>query len=212
MAHSRPSLEEINEAIVIALARGRRSLVDVSQILCSSPSTVQRALSVEGTNFTRARQQIQLDIALKHLVVREPVWRVAERVVLSPDHLRQIINESTGLTPKQIALAANISATLEGWRRKGPPRYGSWLYRRQFEQWKRFDAQLQDLLGDLGPRHPLYDWAKRTLVAAERPDFRTQPFRDARRAEAERRAEMLQQLLESSAGAATSSALVGDRA
>jgi AraC-like DNA-binding protein len=177
------------------LDRGHRRLADVAQILCTSESTLQRWLADDGTDFTALRKEVQVEIALKHLTAGRPAWAAAERAVLSPDHLRVVIKEATDLTPLQILRAARISATLEQWRRQGPPAYGSWLYRRQFEQWQKFDAQLQDLFADLGPTHPLADWAKKTVVAAERPDFRTQPYRAERRDKAERQAAQIQRML-----------------
>lgn len=190
-------MPDVQKAVADALARGRRRLSDVAQILCTSESTVQRALSDCGTDFTSLRKEVQIQVALEHLTAGRPAWAVATRAVLSPDHLCVVVKEATGLTPLQIIRAAEISATLERWRRQGPPAYGSWLYRRQFEQWQKFDAQLQELFGDLGPTHPLSDWAKKTLVSAERPDFRTQPYRDDRRRKAERQAAQMQRLLES---------------
>lgn len=183
-------------AIVDALDCGRRSLADVAQILCVSSSTLQRLLSEAGTDFTTLRKEVQVRLALDYLTAGRQVWVAAERTVLSPDHLCVIVKEATGLTPLQILSAARISATLERWRRQGPPSYGSFLYRRQFEQWQRFDAQLQDLFADLGPRHPLSDWAKKTLLAAQRPDFRTQPYRRERRRRARRQSAELQRILE----------------
>lgn len=193
---SRPTLPEVRTAIADALDRGRRTLVDVAQILCVSSSTLQRLLSDSGTDFTTLRKEVQVRLALDYLTAGRRVWVAAERTVLSPDHLRVVVKEATGLTPLQILEAARISATLEKWRHQGPPSYGSFLYRRQFEQWQRFDAQLQDLFADLGPSHPLSDWAKKTLLSAQRPDFRTQPYRRERRRRARRQSAELQRILE----------------
>lgn len=196
MSSSRPTPLEVSTAIAEALGRGRRSRVDVAQILCVSSSTLQRLLADAGTDFTTLRKEVQVRVALAYLTAGRRVWVAAERTVLSPDHLRVIVKEATGLTPLQILTAARISATLERWRRQGPPSYGSFLYRRQFEQWQRFDAQLQDLFADLGPSHPLADWAKKTLLVAQRPDFRTQPYRRERRRRARQQSAELQQILE----------------
>lgn len=196
MTSSRPTLPDVRKAIGNALIRGRRNLVDVAQTLCVSASTLQRILANHGTDFTSLRREVQVQIALEHLTAGRPAWMAAERAVLSPDHLRLIVKEATGLTPLQILTAARISATLTRWRRKGPPAYGSWLYRRQFEEWQKFDAQLQDLFADLGPTHPLANWAKKTLLIADRPDFRTQPYRDERRRQAEQVAARIQSILE----------------
>jgi AraC-like DNA-binding protein len=197
VSYSRPSLPEVQRAIGDALARGRRRLVDVAQILCTSESTVQRSLADCGTDFTSLRKEVQVRIALENLTAGRPVWAAADRAVLSPDHLCVAIKEATGLTPLQIVRAAEISATLDRWRRQGPPAFGSLLYRRQFEQWQKFDAHLQELFADLGPKHPLADWAKKTLLAAERPDFRTRRYRDDRRRKADREAAQLERLLNS---------------
>jgi AraC-like DNA-binding protein len=188
----------VRTAIVEALGCGRRNLADVAQTLCVSSSTLQRLLAEAETDFTTMRKEVQVRVALGHLTAGRRVRLAAERTVLSPDHLRVIVKEATGLTPLQILSAARISATLERWRRQGPPSYGSFLYRRQFEQWQRFDTQLQDLFADLGPNHPLADWAKKTLLAAERPDFRTQPYRRERRQRARRQSAELQRILEGS--------------
>lgn len=196
MISSRPTLSAVQAAIRDALGQGRRRLSDVAQILCTSESTLQRLLADCGTNFTILRKEVQVHVALTQLTAGRPVWRAAERAVLSPDHLCVIVKEATELTPLQIRRAAQISATLERWRQQGPPTYGSWLYRRQFEQWQKFDAELQELFADLGPSHPLADWAKKTLVAAERPDFRRQPYRDVRRQQSERQAEQIRRILE----------------
>jgi AraC-like DNA-binding protein len=186
----------VRTAIADALNRGRRNLVDVAQILCVSSSTLQRLLAEFETDFTTLRREVQVRLALGHLTAGCRVRLAAERTVLSPDHLCVIVKEATGLTPLQILSAARISATLERWRGQGPPSYGSFLYRRQFEQWQRFDSQLQDLFADLGPDHPLADWAKKTLLAAERPDFRTQPYRRQRLQRVRRQSAELQRILE----------------
>lgn len=153
---------------------------------------MQRSLEDCGTDFTSLRREVQVRIALDNLTAGRPVWVAADRAVLSPDHLCVAIKEATGLTPLQIVRAAEISATLDRWRRQGPPAFGSLLYRRQFEQWQKFDAHLQELFADLGPKHPLADWAKKTLLAAERPDFRTRRYRKA-----DREAAQLERLLRS---------------
>jgi methylphosphotriester-DNA--protein-cysteine methyltransferase len=194
---SRPTLPDVQKAIADGLVRGRRRLVDIAQILCTSESTVQRSLADCGTDFTTQRREVQVRIALEHLTAGRPAWVAAERAVLSPDHLCVVVREATGLTPLQIIRAAEISTTLDRWRQQGPPAFGSLLYRCQFEQWQKFDAHLLELFADLGPRHPLADWAKKTLLAAERPDFRTQPYRSERRRKAQRQAAQLQRLLES---------------
>lgn len=196
MSGSRPTLPHVQKAIADALARGRRNLVDVAQILCVSASTLQRLLAEHETDFTTLRREVQVRIALEYLIGGRPVWKAAEHAVLSPDHLCLVVKEATGLTPLQILTAARISATLTRWRRKGPPPYGSWLYRRQFEEWQKFDAQLQELFADFGPTHPLANWAKKTLLIADRPEFRTQPYRAERRLRAKRRSAQIQNLLE----------------
>jgi len=195
---SKPTPGDIQEAIAAALARGRRSLADVAQILCVSPSTLQRSLAEQETDFTSLRREIQVRVALKHLTAGVPAWRVAQEVGLSHDHLRVIIKAATGLTPLEILTAARISATLRRWRSSGPPAYGSWLYRRQFEQWQKFDTQLQKMFEELGPAHPLANWAKEVLLAANRPDFRKQPYRDQHRRIAKRQDAQLREMLERS--------------
>jgi hypothetical protein len=82
---------------------------------------VQRALSDCGTDFTSLRRGVQIQVALEHLTAGRPAWVAATRAVLSPDHLCVVVEEATGLTPLQIIRAAEISATLERWRRQGPP-------------------------------------------------------------------------------------------
>jgi methylphosphotriester-DNA--protein-cysteine methyltransferase len=194
---TRPSPGEIRVAIHESLAQGRRRIEDVAQILCCSKSTLQRVLlAAEEPSFTEIRQEAQVRIALEHLTDGRPVWLAADRAAVSADHLRVIVKETTGLTPQQIVRAAEMSATLRRWRAQGPPRFGSWRYREQMQRWQKIDSQLQGLLADLEASHPLANWAKQVLVEAQRPDFRTQPYRSSRRREAERQAARIQRILE----------------
>jgi AraC-like DNA-binding protein len=200
MAGARPDPDEIEDAIREAFTYGRTSIDDVAQILTVSRSTVERALAESGrskepTDFTSLRRKVRLKIGLPLLTNGESVRSVAEKVCLSPDHLTVIVREETGLTPRQIIRAACLRKRIEDWKREGPLRQGTTLYRMRLRAWDRIDAELTNLLGDLGPSHPLARWAKQLLVNLERPDYRRQPYRDVMRANRKREGEVLQRRL-----------------
>jgi hypothetical protein len=73
--------------------------------------------------------------------------------------------------------ATKLVASVQRWRRYGPPKYGSPLYFAQFRKWRSIDRELRQLLEDLHALHPLADWAKQMLTLAARPDFRRRPHR-----------------------------------
>lgn len=176
-ASARPSVDEVRTAIRRALGRGRRSPEDVAQILHVSRSTLERGLHDKGVLFKQLRREVQLSVAVELMTAGTPAGRVAAEVCMTRDHLCVIVREYTGLTPYQIIRAARLAEKVRGWRRYGPPAFGSALYRKQLQEWHAVDMELQNLFGDLGPEHPLTAWAKGLLVAAHRPDFRRQPYR-----------------------------------
>jgi len=183
IVHSaRPTVPEVQTVLRDALACGKKSIDDVAQILFVSTSTLQRLLADAGTGFTELRKEVQIQIALELLTQGRSARAVAGEVSLTPDHLCVLVRSATDLTPAQIIRASKLAAKVRRWRRYGPPPYGSPLYRRQLCEWQEIDAFLQGLLVDLGAHHPLATWAKRLLVDAARPDFRTQPHRGQIRA------------------------------
>ena len=201
MASARPAPEEVEDAIREAFSYGRTSIEDIAQILTVSRSTVERALtgtvgSRQSTDFTSLRRKVRLKIGLPLLTHGESVGSVAEKVCLCPDHLTVIVREETGLTPKQIIRASRLGQKIERWKREGPLRQGTTLYRLRLREWDRIDVQLSDLLGDLGPSHPLAHWAKQLLVDLERPDYRRQPYRDVLRVDRRRESELVQRRLQ----------------
>lgn len=161
---------EIETGIATALSRGRTNIEDVAQILFLSKSTLQRRLRPES--FTSVRRRVQLRLALNVLQDGREVGVAAQEVALSRDHLRTLIKEETGLTPFQIVHAARLASRLGMWKDQIPPRAGTAAYRRRIEQWDQADRKLQTILGDIDAKNPLSTWAKRTLVAAQRPDNR----------------------------------------
>ena len=201
MAGARPDLEEIENAIREAFTYGRTSIEDVAQILTVSRSTVERALAEstpfeEPTDFTSLRRKVRLKIGLPLLTNGESVRSVAEKVCLSPDYLTVIVREETGLTPRQIIRAACLRERIENWKREGPLNQGTTLYRMRLRTWDRIDIELTNLLGDLGPSHPLTSWAKQLLVDLERPDYRRRPHRDVMRAKRQRESEVFQRRIQ----------------
>lgn len=191
MRKARGQLDDVEAAVEIALDRGRTGIDDVAQLLFVSKSTLQRR--AEPLTFTAVRQRVQLRLALKALTSGGDVGGVARDVALSRDHLRVLVKKATGLTPARIVQAAHIAGRIDVWKGQLPPQSGTWAYRRWIDQWDKADRKLQDLLGDIGPRNPLAQWAKRILVAAERPDNRLRSNReriqDVRRREREREEE-----------------------
>jgi AraC-like DNA-binding protein len=189
VASQHPALAEIDDTIRHALATGRTRREDVAQLLYISDSTLTRVLKAGKTGFTARRRQVRLDIALKRLTEGQPAAVVARDVGVSRDHLCVIVREETGLTPRQIIRAKHLSDIVVRWQRRGPPAERSTLYRQQFREWKKIDDELQHLLQDLGPSHPLAEWAKTVVVAAGRPDFRRNPYRARVRARRQEEAE-----------------------
>jgi AraC-like DNA-binding protein len=165
-----------------------------------SRATLQRVLAAERTSFKIVRRRVQLDIALERLTAGDAASAVVREIGVTPDHLCVLVREATGLTPRDIIRARHLADIVTRWKRHGPPVAWSRRYREHRRQWRRVDEELQRLLADLGPSHPLADWAKQLLVAADRPDFRTQPYRDLlreeRRKEDEQRDEMTRRLTE----------------
>lgn len=201
MASARPEPDEIEDAIREAFTYGRIRIDDIAQILAVSRSTVERALaepadSKNPTDFTALRRIVRLKISLPLLTNGESVRSVAEKVCLCPDHLTVIVRGETGLTPRQIIRAARLGKKIEDWKREGPLRQNTALYRTRLRAWDRIDTELTNLLGDLGPSHPLARWAKRLLVDLERPDYRRQPHRDVMRANRKRESDALQHRLQ----------------
>jgi AraC-like DNA-binding protein len=176
-ASGRPSAEDVRNAIGRALARGLRSTDDVAQLLHVSRSTLERGLQDEGVEFKQLRRDVQLEIALELLTSGASAAHTATEVCVTRDHLCVIVRAHTGLTPYQLIRAVKLAEKVGRWQEQGPPAYGSAWYRAQFDQWRAIDDELQRLFGDLGPDHPLADWAKKLLLAVERPDYRRAPHR-----------------------------------
>jgi len=189
----------IREAIERALASGRTRIDDVAQLLLTSKSTLQRRLKAHRTTFTKLRREVQLHTALRLLTSGRSVARVAEEVALSPDHLCVVVREATELTPRQINRAARLADRLRRWEAHVPVAFGTQIYQRRLREWKRIDAELFDLLGDLGPDHPLVAWANELLELSARPDYRRKAYRDRLRAESRREGEELGTLLRKAA-------------
>jgi AraC-like DNA-binding protein len=185
------TVASVEEAMRDALARGRKSIDDVAQLLFVSASTLQRRLAHEDTTFTEVRQRVQVEVALELLTKGKAAASVAEEVCLSTDHLCVLVRRAADLTPLQIVRAATLTASVQRWRRSGPPTYGSPLYLTQFRKWRSIDRELRELLEDLDASHPLADWAKQMLTMVARPDFRRQPHR--RRIRTERAKEQARQ-------------------
>jgi len=202
MASNHPSVPDIEAAIRAALARGHKRIDDVAQILLVSRSTLERAIP-EGSSFTMLRRKTQLELALIRLKRGERAQLVAEAVCLSPDRLRIMIRDETGLTPRQITYAAQALKKVETWKSAGPISPGTTFYRERLRRWDRIDREVTALVGDFNATHPLADWAKQLLLAIERPDFRRQPYRDQlrrrRRTESEKFQRQLAKALERSA-------------
>ena len=191
MAPAPITVPDVEEAVRHALSIGRRSIDDVASLLFISKSTLQRLLKASETDFTAVRQRVQIEIALRRLSEGASAATVASEVGLSRDYLCVLVREAAELTPNQIIRAKKLADTVARWRRHGPPEAWSPLYYKQRRQWRRVDDELERLLADLGPSHPLATWAKRLLVAADRPDFRRQPYRDEIRAQRRAEAEQL---------------------
>jgi AraC-like DNA-binding protein len=189
MQNARGQIEEVEAAVEAALARGGKQIDDVAQILFVSRSTLQRR--VAPSSFTDVRQRVQLRLALASLQSGRDPGDVANEVVLSRDHLRILVKEATGLTPAQIMLAVRTAARLRAWKEQVPPPSGTYAYRRRIYEWDTADRKLQDMLGDIKAKNPLAPWAKRLLLAVQRPDNRLRPNREsiyeARREERKRR-------------------------
>lgn len=194
MSERRPDEAEVRVAVRLALEHGVKRIEDVAGSLHLSKSTLQRRLAQCGTTFTVVRRETQLSIALECLIEGGSARKAARRALLSPDHLCVMVRQMTGLTPRRIARAAELGRRVEHLRTLDPPESGTWLYRRRLRTWERIDGELDRLLGDLGPDHPLADWAKRLLLSAQKPDFRRQPYRERIRAKRQRESERLEEI------------------
>lgn len=200
MTNARPKSGEIEAAIREAFSYGRSAIDDVAQILRVSRSTLERALNqpshgCEPTDFTSMRREVRLEIALELLTRGKSAGSVAEKVCLSPDYLTVVAREETGLTPKQIIRAAQLGKKVAAWKREGPVAQGTALYRERLRKWERIDTEVTNLLGDLGPTHPLNAWAKKLVVGLQRPDYRRQPYRNQLQAKRRRESEEIQRRL-----------------
>jgi AraC-like DNA-binding protein len=185
----------VRASIRTCLEQGTKRIQDVALELHVSRSTLQRRLAEQGTDFTRLRRAVQTEVALEHLKSGRAVVVAARRALVCPDHLRRFVREETGLTPGQIARAVELADRVQLMREQDPPSFGTPLYRLQMRKWHRIDAELDGLLGDIGPTNPLADWAKGLLLSAERPDFRRQPYRNQIREKRKREREELETLM-----------------
>jgi AraC-like DNA-binding protein len=213
VSSSRPQPKQVEAAIREAFQRGHAGIEDVAQILCVSRSTVERSLAQpldgrEATDFTQLRNVLRVSIALDLLTSGVPIRNVAERVCVSADHLTVLVRRAVGLAPGEISRAILLRGRVSAWKREGPLRPGTMLYRKRLREWDRIDAQMVALLGDLDASHPLAAWAKALLTDLERPDYRREPFRKELEDKKRERSEALEKQLFSVLGPNRAAAVI----
>jgi AraC-like DNA-binding protein len=138
----------------------RLSAAQMAKRLYCSERTLYRKLSAAGTSLVSERNAARVAAALAHLKNGYSVEQAARRVGLSADYLRVVMQEALGITPEKVKQIVRVSARLE----KEPES------RSELARTKLDDQLLQELIGDIGPTHPLYRWAKEIVLLGHKPE------------------------------------------
>jgi len=146
----------------------RMSARRLAQRLYSSETTLRRKLRAAGTSLTHERSLARAEIALPLLQRGKSVKRVADRVGISPDHLRVTLESIYGLHPSTVQHVGRLVRTLEGEPRS----------LRALERAQEKDRLLQDLLADIGPDHPLASWARNLILVGYHPERESAKYRE----------------------------------
>lgn len=142
-----------------------------------SVRTLQRGLADEGTDFGTVRRETQVNVAIELMCHGASAARAARDVRLSRDHLCVLVNQRTGLRPRQIVRSYALAQRAARWKSRVPPRYGTKLYVKRMYEWRRIDAELRQLLDGLEADHPLATWVTQLRRQARRPDYRRRRYR-----------------------------------
>lgn len=200
---------EVREAIDLCLHRGQTRGDDVAACLNVSRSTLTRHLNRIGTTFVIERRHVRLEAALTDLFRGRPLSKIAADLCMSTDHLSRLLHDYCGLPPRKILQALRVSKRLAHWKSSGAPRHDSAHYRRSRRAWKRYEAELYELVGDLRLSSPIGRWADAILTDSARPDFRAAAYRKQYRLKERHQATALHQALERSLRASTEPASGG---
>jgi AraC-like DNA-binding protein len=160
---SEPTLSQIQEAVRCGLLARRTSAWRIAQVLSCSPSTLHRRLHEQGTTLVTQINEIRTETAFELLRGGYSVSRAASSVGVSPDHLRLLMRQRYRWAPRRIKYAIEL-----GRRLKKPPE----TTRAQRDATSD-DAALQALLADIGPDHPLNEWARGLVLAGHHPETET---------------------------------------
>jgi AraC-like DNA-binding protein len=179
VAATRPSIADVEDALRQRMLDGRpQDLREVAEAVFCGKSSLQRWLDDEGTSFTEIRRRVRIEYSLELLTEGTTVVRAAAEVGISQSYLSKLIWAETGLTAGQIARAWMLTDRAQRWRASVPPRFGTKLYWKRLDGWKRLEREIESLLSGVPPKSPLRSWGNLVIVQARRPDFRTQPYRE----------------------------------
>lgn len=179
VALARPPIADLEDALRQRLLDGRpQDVREVAEAVYCGKSSLQRWLKEQGTSFTEVRQRVRVTYALELLTEGKSVARTAAEIGVSQGRLSKAIKAEIGLTAGQIARAWKLTDTAQNWRAGVPPKFGTKLYWKRLDEWKRLERELKTLLSALPADSPLRSWANLVLAQAHRPDFRTVPYRE----------------------------------
>jgi AraC-like DNA-binding protein len=171
-------LREVRDAIRVQLETGPSlRLDDVAARIYISASTLQRALTREGTTFTELRRQVRVEVAIERLTAGFTCISTAAYIGLSRDHMCKLVRDYTGLTPRRIIRARKLAQRARGWRNSPPPATESWFYAERRRRWRTLETELGRLVAEVPADSPLADWADRLLRSSRRPDYRSVRYR-----------------------------------
>lgn len=199
MPTSRPTLQQIVSAIDERLT-SPVTLDDLAEALGCSRSSIQRAC--RPWNFTMVLRRRRAIRAAKAIVHGKTVTEAAALAGVSTDQLRRIFVDVHGVRPGDLREAVIQMRRVALWKSR-PPRPGTRLYYRRLRQWRRTERLFDRLRMEVKKSTPLEQWLVDSQEASRRPDFRERPYRQAlreqRRAEKQRRDELIDQLLRQAA-------------
>ena len=148
---ARPSIADVECALRERLLGGRSQDVrEVAEAVFCGKSSLQRWLRDQGTSFTDIRRRVRVEYALELLTEGKTVAKTADEVGVSQSDLAKLVKPETGLTPGQIARAWVLTHRAQRWRTGVPPRFGTKLYWKRLQDWKRLERELEALIVDLG--------------------------------------------------------------
>lgn len=135
------------------------------RLFCSE-STLRRRLRKHGTTFVRERNVIRAQDAFEFLAQGHSAEATARRVGVTRDYLRVIMLQGYGYAPRKLGRIVELARRL-----MDEPQT-----LRAVEAAKRDDLALQELLGEIGPNHPLSGWAKGLVTLGYHPERDTPEY------------------------------------